>query len=56
MQRLFDRYDKNHNGRLSAEELRDALLKDYSIRLQEDELQVIKDYFINKYKSKEIAK
>jgi len=52
--KIFKDYDKNHNGRLSAEELANAMLTDYGIKMQEDEIKGIRDYFMNKYKSKEI--
>lgn len=41
---LFDRYDKNHNARLSAEELRDALAL-HKIKMTDEDVQMIKDYF-----------
>lgn len=53
---LFDKYDKNRNMRLSPEELSAALMQDYQIRLQDDEVRAIRDYFMNKYKTKEISK
>lgn len=53
---VFDNYDRNKNGRLSAEELRDALQKDFSITLEQDEVKGITDFFVNKYKTKEITK
>jgi Ca2+-binding EF-hand superfamily protein len=53
---VFDNYDRNKNGRLSAEELRDALQKDFSISLEQDEVKGITDFFVNKYKTKEISK
>ena len=56
MSALFDKYDKNRNGRLSAEELADALRQDMNIQLQEDEVAGVKEYFKNKYGTLEINK
>jgi len=42
---LFDKYDKNKNQRLSAEELRDALISDHGITLHDEEVRTVKDYF-----------
>lgn len=53
---LFDNYDQNKNGRLSAEELSKALMKDMKIQLNDDEVLVIKEYFKNKHQSLEIRK
>jgi Ca2+-binding EF-hand superfamily protein len=53
---LFDKYDKNKNQRLSAEELRDALNDDHGIILQDEELRTVKEYFMNKYRSQQISK
>ena len=41
---LFDRYDTNRNGLISAEELRDGLVK-AGIRMSEDDVAMIKEYF-----------
>ena len=43
---LFDKYDTDRNGRLSAEELRDALAKNRLI-LSPDDVSVLKEYFRN---------
>lgn len=40
---------------MSAEELREALLRN-QIKLSDDDVQVIKDYFRNKTRSEEIPK
>ena len=56
MAKLFDTYDANKNGRLSAEELAKALLLDQKIQLSDDEIQVIKEYFKNKHNTLEIKK
>ena len=53
---LFDKYDQNKNGKLSAEELSKALQLDMNIKLTDDEVQSIKEYFINKHHSSEIRK
>lgn len=53
---LFDKYDANKNGRLSADELSKALKNDFNIHLQDDEILVIREYFQAKHKSAEIAK
>lgn len=54
---LFDRYDKNRNGRLSAEELRDALFNGgKGIKLSEEDIQMIKDYFRAKTRTEQINK
>lgn len=54
--RLFATIDKNHNGRMSAEELAKGMYQEYQIKMQDDEIKGISQYFINKYKSKEIPK
>ena len=43
---LFDKYDTDKNGRLSAEELRDALAKNKLI-LSNDDVLILKEYFRN---------
>ncbi|CDW85652.1 protein fantom [Stylonychia lemnae] len=53
---LFVKYDENKNQRLSAEELATALRKDFSYIMMDDEIQTIKEYFLNKFKSYEIFK
>ena len=53
---LFDKYDKNKNGKLSAHELARALAVDQNIRLDPDEVQIIQEYFRNKFNSLEITK
>lgn len=53
---LFDKYDLDKNGKLSAEELSKALKSDFNITLEKDEIQTIKDYFQAKHKSVEIRK
>jgi Ca2+-binding EF-hand superfamily protein len=53
---LFDKYDKNKNQRLSAEELKDALNEDHGIVLHEEEVRTVKEYFVNKYRSQQISK
>ena len=53
---LFDRYDTNGNGRLSAEELARAFKNDFNLSLQDDEIVTIKEYFKAKHKSTEIGK
>lgn len=52
---IFDRYDNNRNFRLSAEELRDGL-RSQGVQLQEEEVRVIRDFFVHKYRSNEISK
>ena len=51
---LFDRYDRNKNKSLSAEELATALEKDMRIVMQPDEVKAIKEYFKNRHNSSEI--
>lgn len=53
---LFDKYDENKNGKLSAEELADALKKDQKLILMDDEIQIFKEYFKQHYKTTEIYK
>lgn len=52
---LFEKYDKNQNKRLSAEELAYALAKDLNIHLTDDETGAIKEYFKNKHNTLEIS-
>ena len=52
---LFEKYDKNKNKRLSAQELAVALRNDMRIDLTEEEVQAIRDYFKNKHNSNEIG-
>lgn len=51
----FDKYDKNRDGGLSAEELREALAKN-EIRLSDDDVKVIKEYFRVKSRTEKISK
>jgi Ca2+-binding EF-hand superfamily protein len=53
---LFDKYDKNKNLKISAEELRDAFAADHGINLQDEEVKAIKDYFMNKFRAPKITK
>ena len=53
---LFDKYDRNKNLKLSAEELRDAFATDHGINLHDDEVRAIKDYFVNKFRAPQITK
>lgn len=48
---LFARYDTDKNNRLSAEELRNALAKN-NLSLSPDDVNVLKEYFRNKYGAK----
>ena len=41
---LFDKYDRNRNGRLSVEELRDGLNK-AGIRISDEDANMIREYF-----------
>ena len=52
---LFDRYDRNKNGRLSADELASALEKDMHITMEKEDVQAIADYFKNRHNSTEIG-
>ena len=52
---LFDRYDKDRNGRLSAEELRDGL-NAAKIKVCDEDLTLIKDYFRAKTRSEAIGR
>lgn len=56
MDKLFSKIDKSHNGRVSAEELAAGLLSKFQIKLQDDEIRGIKQYFQNKHKSTDIPK
>ena len=54
---LFNKFDKNRNSRLSAEELRDALHNNgKGFRMTDDDMQMIKDYFRAKTRSEQINK
>mmetsp|Transcript_32113 Transcript_32113/g.31433 ORF Transcript_32113/g.31433 Transcript_32113/m.31433 type:complete len:84 (+) Transcript_32113:1740-1991(+) len=53
---LFDKYDGNKNGKLSTEEIAAAILKDMKIKLEDDEVLVIKEFIKNKYRSNEIRR
>lgn len=44
---MFDKYDKDKNGRLSGEELRDALNRN-NIKMSDEDVHMIKEYFRNK--------
>ena len=52
---LFDRYDKNHNGRLDVDELR-AALKLAKINIDDDDMQILREYFRAKDRSGKIKK
>ena len=52
---LFDRYDSNRNGRLSAEELQMALNKN-KIPTSEEDMLMMKDYFRNRLNQTEISR
>ena len=52
---LFDRYDTNRNGLISAEELRDGLVK-AGIRMSDDDVAMIKEYFRAKTRREQIGK
>ena len=52
---MFDRYDTNRNGRLSAEELRAALNKN-NIVMSDEDVQMLKEYFRNKRRTEQINK
>ena len=52
---MFDKYDTNRNGRLSAEELRTALGKN-NIKMSDDDVMMLKEYFRNKNRSEQISK
>ena len=52
---MFDRYDTNRNGRLSAEELKTALNKN-NIAMSDEDVQMLKEYFRNKTRSEQISK
>jgi Ca2+-binding EF-hand superfamily protein len=53
---LFEKYDLNKNGTLSADELARAFKNDMNIVLNDDEVLTIKEYFKNKYNSFEVKK
>ena len=53
---MFSKYDTTKNNKLSAQELAVALMKDMNIHLNDDEIMVIKEYFYNRYKTREITK
>ena len=50
---LFDRYDTNRNGLISAEELRDGLAA-AGIRMSDDDVAMIKEYFRVKTRREQI--
>ena len=50
---LFDRYDTNRNGLISAEELRDGLAT-AGIRMSDDDVAMIKEYFRVKTRREQI--
>lgn len=52
---LFEKYDTDKNNRLSAEELRDALARN-KLTISNEDVQVLKEYFQNKYRSNAISK
>ena len=51
----FDKYDLNRNNSLTAEELRAALAKN-QISMTDDDVMIIKEYFLNKTRSDSITK
>lgn len=51
---LFKAYDKNKNFRLSAEEIAFAVKKDLKVEMIQDEITALNDYFMAKYKHKQI--
>lgn len=53
---LFDRYDQNKNGTLSAEELAVAIKKDLKTQLSDEEVLIMKQYFVDKTRRVEIMK
>ena len=52
---LFDRYDKNKNGKLDVEELRSAL-RGAQIAIGDDDAQMLREYFKAKTRSDQIKK
>lgn len=52
---LFDGIDTNRNGLISAEELRDGLVK-AGIRMSDDDVAMIKEYFRAKTRREQIGK
>jgi len=52
---LFDKFDKNRNGRISAEELRSAMAG-AGITINDEDIMMIKDYFRAKTRSEQIGK
>ena len=52
---LFEKYDRNKNRRLSAEELAKALRNDMRIELNDEEINAIKEYFKNRHNTNEIG-
>jgi hypothetical protein len=48
---LFEKYDKNKNQRLSAEELGEALEKDMFIKVGKEDIAAIRNYFKNRHNS-----
>mmetsp|Transcript_20144 Transcript_20144/g.14864 ORF Transcript_20144/g.14864 Transcript_20144/m.14864 type:complete len:171 (+) Transcript_20144:460-972(+) len=53
---LFDKYDANRNGKISTDEIVKAIQKDMKIKLEDDEVVVIKEFIKNKFRSNEIRR
>lgn len=52
---IFQKYDKDHSKKLSAEELANGLRTDYKIELDPTEIRMIQEYFVNRYQKKEVT-
>jgi Ca2+-binding EF-hand superfamily protein len=51
---MFQEYDTNNNGRLSAEEIKIAMKKHVQINLGDNEVKLLRDFFVSKYRTPEI--
>jgi len=51
---IFQEYDADGNGRLSADEIKSAMRKHVQINLGESEVKLLKDFFVSKFRTPEI--
>lgn len=52
--KIFQEYDNNNNGKLSAEEIKHAMKVCVQMNLGEHEVSLLRNYFTNKWRSPEI--